>query len=249
MILDHTQVFLEVLPIEMRYIGRISAPIFIFCSLIGFDHTKNRKNYLKRIYLFSCIVALINVMLNKLFMGVSDANYILANFITTIFLINMIIYVIKSKSIKLIIAFIIYQMITFGLCLYLAGILGVPSFYTAHPTFYFWGSIFGNVIFSEGGILLIAFGVSMYFTKENKCGLMLIVALFSGIIYVCGEKLMNYRGIWEYLVPFADYQWMMIFVLPLLLIYNGKKGKGFKYFFYIFYPTHLIILYALSMFI
>lgn len=33
--------------------------------------------------------------------------------------------------------------------------------------------------------------------------------------------------------------------LPVLL-YNGKRGMKMKYFFYIFYPTHLLILYAIS---
>ncbi|MGM9589206.1 MAG: TraX family protein [Faecousia sp.] len=34
-----------------------------------------------------------------------------------------------------------------------------------------------------------------------------------------------------------------LFALPLLLCYNGKRGKAnLKYFFYIFYPAHLVIL-------
>lgn len=40
----------------------------------------------------------------------------------------------------------------------------------------------------------------------------------------------------------VNYQWMMIFALPFLLIYNGKRGKGLKKLFYIYYPVHLVIL-------
>lgn len=44
----------------------------------------------------------------------------------------------------------------------------------------------------------------------------------------------------------VNYQWMMIFALPFLLTYNGKKGKGLKKFFYIYYPVHLAVLCVLG---
>lgn len=34
--------------------------------------------------------------------------------------------------------------------------------------------------------------------------------------------------------------------LPIIQMYNGNKGKGLKYFFYIFYPAHIIILYIVA---
>ena len=47
-----------------------------------------------------------------------------------------------------------------------------------------------------------------------------------------------------------DNQIYSLLSLPLLLLYNGERGKyKLKYMFYIFYPAHLVIVYFLSFFI
>ncbi|WP_268869838.1 TraX family protein [Clostridium senegalense] len=49
-----------------------------------------------------------------------------------------------------------------------------------------------------------------------------------------------------------DPQWMMIFSIIFILLYNGKRGinnKFTKYLFYIFYPLHLVIIKIIAMFI
>ncbi len=41
-------------------------------------------------------------------------------------------------------------------------------------------------------------------------------------------------------------QWFALFSIPLLSLYNGKKGRhNLKYLFYIVYPLHLIIIYGI----
>lgn len=46
------------------------------------------------------------------------------------------------------------------------------------------------------------------------------------------------------------WEWPAVFSsFGLLLLYNGKKGKGHKYFFYIFYPAHLFLLYLLTQYL
>lgn len=43
-------------------------------------------------------------------------------------------------------------------------------------------------------------------------------------------------------------QWFALGALPLLALYNGQRGKWkMKYFFYLYYPAHLVILHFLQM--
>lgn len=45
----------------------------------------------------------------------------------------------------------------------------------------------------------------------------------------------------------SSLQWWALLSIPLLLLYNGQRGKSkMKYFFYIFYPLHLVLIYAIS---
>lgn len=46
--------------------------------------------------------------------------------------------------------------------------------------------------------------------------------------------------------------WLQIYSmlsLPIIALYNNQRGRKMKYFFYLFYPAHLIILYVIDMLI
>jgi hypothetical protein len=45
---------------------------------------------------------------------------------------------------------------------------------------------------------------------------------------------------------FYAYEWMSVFSVIFMLLYNGKRGHGNGKFFYYFYPLHVYVLYGLS---
>lgn len=64
MVIDHIGIFIPFAPIWFRYIGRLSAPIFIFTMVCGFSYTRNKKVYLIRMYLFGLGMAIMDYILN-----------------------------------------------------------------------------------------------------------------------------------------------------------------------------------------
>lgn len=249
MLIDHVGLFIPNTPEWFRLIGRISIPIFIFGIVVGYKHTSNRKKYLQRLYLSSIGMAIVVILLNLTF---KDMNYSLTNnFFATLFLIAFMISILEKKKPKFIILFFTWQIITFFLIILLAGILEFPHVYNQDAAYYFWGSILGNILFVEGGPLFILLGLSLYFARERKINILIIYTFFSYCSYYASQRFGSAYGIPEvrFSFPFADYQWMMIAALPLILLYNNKKGLGLKFFFYIFYPTHIVILFLLGIYL
>ena len=44
----------------------------------------------------------------------------------------------------------------------------------------------------------------------------------------------------------SAFQWMAVFAVVPMLLYNGQRGRGCKALFYAVYPAHIYLLYALS---
>ncbi|GAA0409569.1 TraX family protein [Paenibacillus motobuensis] len=101
-----------------------------------------------------------------------------------------------------------------------------------------------GILIAEGGMVILPFMLITYFTYgKNK---------YRNIGYLCLSLVL-------FLMTFVNYgdllttitmlginsDFMFIFVIPFLYMYNGERGsnsKFAKYFFYIFYPAHLWII-------
>ncbi len=236
MLIDHIGQFFINTPIILRQIGRISAPLFIFTACIGFKHTKNKIKYLKKLYFFSFLMSVLSAILNFIISS-PEKSYITNNFLATLFLIYVFIYIISStindklKRNRYLYFFFLYNLLSVIIHVFLFS-------YDNHSIFALL-SIIPNIIYTEGGILIFSYGVLTYFYQDSKFKLIILNTVISFAILLSGDLNLDF-------ILNVNYQWMMIFSLIFILMYNKNKGKGHKYFFYIFYPMHIAVLFMLS---
>lgn len=237
MLIDHIGEFIPNIPVYFRWIGRISAPLFLFCMVWGLHYTHNRKVYLMRMYIFGVLMAIMDVILNNIFL--TPYTYVTNNIFVSLFLTGVICTISdifkkdKKHGSMLLVSFILLQLVGTILCVAASKINIIGLYYTV-------GAICANLFFSEGSIVFPLLGLLLYSVKENpkKLAVVYTIACFLQFMsdYSTSKDLIMYLFL-------KHYQWMMIGALPFMYLYNNQKGKGLKYLFYAFYPTHIFILF------
>lgn len=96
----------------------------------------------------------------------------------------------------------------------------------------------------KAAILILAMWLAVVLrTDYNFSGILLIFILYVFREQKCLEVAAG--GLWNFLYTGTIQRYGVFSAVPMLL-YNGKPGRRMKYFFYIFYPAHLLILYGIS---
>ena len=95
-------------------------------------------------------------------------------------------------------------------------------------------------------ILLLAMWLAVLIRSDyNFRGILLIFVFY--IFHESRWLAVTAGGLWNFLYQGVIQKYGVLSVLPLSL-YNGERGRKMKYFFYIFYPAHLLLLYGISRF-
>ena len=252
MVLDHIHYFFSftgAVPEWFSMLGRVSAPLFLFCTAEGFAHTHDRRTYLLRLWAMGAGMGLvqfvIGVGLGRRADGFYPMNGILRDLTVACLLWQGIDWLRQRRL---------------GRALALVGGVGVlwPAVSLALvaalppagqlPLYFLSWTVLPNWAFStDGGVWFILGGVLLYALRgRRKIQVLAWAAWVFWIDMGSVSYLLRMGGVSLGQAMLLSYQWMEVFAAPLMLLYNGQRGAGHKQLFYWFYPAHVYGLYLLS---
>lgn len=205
--------------IIMHILGRIACPIFCYFMVQGYIHTKNFKKYFSRILIFALI---------------SHIPYVLTSF-------N-----------------------------YVDALSLIPGYHGAfNQTSILWGFACGLLLIRVNDsklnniykLLLSIFICLISFPADWSCVAPLIILFmweykdnFKMQMITMFLMIITYVIVYFFAIDkiYALLQFGIVLSIPLLYLYNGKVGnniklnKIMKWFFYIYYPLHLLIIFIFT---
>ncbi|MEF9959731.1 MAG: TraX family protein [Niameybacter sp.] len=244
MVLDHIYYFFgftEQVPVLFSQLGRISGYIFLFIVLEGFQHTRSRKKYIGRMYGLSVLMGCINYSIVSFGFARPDGFYPINNIFATFTLVLVVISGIEGlkqkqwlKGLGCLAVAIVPNGLAYLVPMHMMPVLGLVM-----------TTVLPLPMFVEGGIFYVIAGILLYVLRKCKAVQMTVFGVFTltwtiGMPYLMGMELSVSSLIHMY------YEWMGIFAIPFMCLYNGEKGRSMKGFFYSFYPLHVYGFYILS---
>ena len=224
MLIDHIGVIFFPQMKMFRIIGRIALPIFSFMIAEGARYTRNKARY------FFMVFGLASVCQLVYFLYDGDT--------------YMSILVTFSLSILTVYALQFFEESLFSFeASVLRKIFSCLTFISVVSAVYYLNTIL-RIDYGFLGCMLPVFA-SVFHAPKN-CNVEFLKKLDIIPVHI----LMLSLGMICLAAGAGRIQYWSLLALPFLLLYSGKRGKAnMKYFFYIFYPAHLLILEGINMLI
>lgn len=258
MILDHIEYFFSFtgkVPLFFSWIGRIAAPLFLFCIIEGFIHTHDRKKYFLRIYLIAVVMGLIQFSFYNVGSslvrgdGFIPQNQILASFSILLVVLQGISWCEQKKWLPGIAAIVLPMILPYLITIiFLICSAGGSN----HATLAFllnllvYSVLPCHTFIADGGTAALICGILFYVFRKHPKRQAIAFILFC-LLWDVARMFLYFPDQVSVSFFFTDaYEWMEVFAVIPMLCYNGTRGHGSKKLFYWFYPVHIYVLYALS---
>ena len=258
MVLDHIHYFFEFtgwVPIWFSMLGRLSAPLFLFCTVEGFAHTHDRKRYVLRIWAIGTAMAAL-----EFFMiyagafrrgdGFYPQNAIFQDLVLLCVVWQGIDWLREKKIAKgaaAIAAVLCWPYMVVAFLLLFPQVQDMPiasavvAFLMTSPLPMWTAVTDGSWGFLLGGVLLYA----LRGHRPVQLGVWALNALLWDLVLPFAMLHAQADFVWTQM--FTDYyEWFGVAAAVLMGLYNGRRGSGHKQLFYWFYPAHIYLLYGAS---
>ncbi len=252
MVLDHIHYMFAYtgrVPEWFSMAGRLAAPLFLFCLAEGFSHTHDRRKYFIKVYAVHLLMSGLLFLMMCGLLPVRPDGFYPMNGMMTSFAILMLVFQGMDwlgerrwgpglAAVVLPLAWPILASVLMGA----APALQLPLSALGYTLLPMWNSN------PDAGIGTILTGILLYGFRKNR---RVQAGVFAGftVLYDFLYPLLVFSRLpdfhWTMMFTTA-YEWYGALAAVLMLCYNGKRGWGPKRFFYVFYPAHVYILYALS---
>lgn len=256
MILDHIEYFFSFtgkVPLFFSWIGRLAAPLFLFCIIEGFVHTHDRKKYFLRIYVLSVLMGLIQFSFYNIGNclvrgdGFFPQNQMLASFAILLVVLQGFSWCEQKKWLPGITAIVLPCILP-----YIIALLFSLCATSGNSTISFLLNLLVFTVLPchsfiiDGGTATLLCGIILYLFRKQPKRQAIAFILFC-ILWDIARCFLYFPNEVSASFFFTNaYEWMEIFAVIPMLCYNGTRGHGSKQLFYWFYPVHIYVLYALS---
>lgn len=252
MLFDHIHYFFSFtgeIPLIFSWLGRLAAPLFLFCVIEGFVHTHDRKKYFLRIYLISIAMGLIQFSFYNIGSGLVRAdgffpqNQMLASFSILLVVLQGIEWCQKKQWGRGLAAILIPVLLPYAFLMLLSNCQSPLAGFTLNLLSFTVLPLHACII--DGGTATLLAGIVLYLFRRNRWiqagAFVAFCLLYDVVLVLIAAPEIS-------LIDFftMSYEWMEVFAVIPMLCYNKKRGTGSKYFFYWFYPAHIYVLYILS---
>lgn len=255
MTVDHLGAYSFEIPIigkyagTLRSIGRIAAPLFLYFVVESYKKTGDKKRLFTRLYVAAAIVGICNYLMSSIIVNVDFGN-ILHTFTWTVgilYLFDKSKEAYTAKNYKMLalglsfaaaIIIILCSIDLFLTRLESAGIMGVSND-AVRRTHDIFLAVLRTPRLLEYSFGFVFLGIVWYFQKSRlaQCISFVVLCIVSRLLpFGYHSKLLDLSNLRAISLP------MMVMFVVLIALYNGKRGRGMKYFFYIYYPVHCYII-------